>query len=99
VRALLALAALTALCASGCDDPPVRAPEGEGRYAVFALDAEGMVRGFRCNTYSVAGGALTATVREVLAAGEDGDGLMVGARVTWSRWVACDLWSMSVRHR
>jgi hypothetical protein len=100
MRALLALAALTALLAAcaGCHDPwPL--PSGAGRYAVWTLDANGL-RGFRCDTYSVGlGGTLTATVREVLDAGEvEGDGPTVGARVTWTSWVACDLWTGQLRH-
>ena len=100
MRALAALAMSAALCA-GCEDPwPL--PAGPGRYAVWQLDASGGLQGFRCDTYTVAhGGALTATVREVLDAGEcEGDGPQVGARVTWRRWVACDLWTGKLRrHR
>jgi len=93
-----AIAIIITLC-SGCDDP-WPAPPGTGRYAVWTLDAYGDVRGFLCDSYSVGhGGALTATVREVLATGGyEGKGPRVGALVTWHHWVTYDLETGQLRH-
>ena len=102
MRPLAVLATLAALAAlaAGCDDARVTvAPEGPGRYAVYTLDPGGCVVGYLCDGYTVRRGALTGTVGEVLAQGEGEEALRIGARVTWTRWCAVDLWTGDVRHR